>query len=59
MLLIDIYKCTGKRTLSLLYIHGLRRDKSIHAFFSGFEKDRSNWINDAWKTPKEAIETPL
>jgi hypothetical protein len=41
--------------MTLLYIHALRREKSIHSFFLGFDKDRSNWINDAWKAEK-AIE---
>jgi Fe-S cluster assembly ATPase SufC len=44
--------------MTLLYIHALLRDKSIHAFFSGFEKDRSNWINDAWN-PNLAADTTL
>jgi hypothetical protein len=41
--------------MTLLYIHALRHEKSIHSFFLGFDKDRSNWINDAWKAEK-AIE---
>jgi hypothetical protein len=42
--------------------HGTRNSEyrkqlhtSIHSFFLGFEKDRSNWIDDDWKAEK-AIE---
>jgi hypothetical protein len=45
--------------MTLLYIHGLRREKSIHSFFSGFERDRRNWIEDVWNAGRAIVETAM
>ena len=33
---------------SLKYVELLQRDKSIHAFFSGFASKKTNWASNNW-----------
>ena len=33
---------------TLAYLSILRKEASIDVYFSGFNKDRTNWIHDRW-----------
>ena len=37
---------------TLAYLSRLRKDESFDAFFAGFHKNSSNWVNNKWNEEK-------
>ena len=37
---------------TLAYLVSLSKEKSVDAFFAGFNNDRTNWISDKWNEEK-------
>ena len=38
---------------TLAYLSILRKYESVNVFFSGFNKNRRNWVHEKWNTKKE------